>query len=224
MGHIFQSIIDLFKRKKYESYVDYSLLYHPDNSFTDEFYFNLIRTINWAEKIVTNIPDKSQINFSTILRVTNPEYNGKPFYSYDGTDFSFAATPEVAFNYLIVFNEALKIRGDKDITKGDINQLGQILEFEIDLTTHDGAPCAASDGFVDESDIPPIDTWFYLTKKYLYCWIPNLFVEKMQGAIDVEIFDSYHWLRDSKPYLQLQATDRLKAAYNTGFSALPEED
>jgi len=229
MSHVLQNIIDFFKLTKTKSvfdhrkydpqikYADYSHLYNPDNSFTDEFYSNLIRTINWTEKIVARIEDKSKINYSTILRQTNPDYEGKPFYSYDETYYSFAATPEINFNYLTVLTEALKVRNEDEITFSDFSELGQIIEFEIDLTTHDGAPCAETDGFVDESDIPPIDTWFYLTKKYLYCWIPNLFIDKMQGAINVELFDSYHWLKDSKPNLQLQTIDRLKAAYNMRF-------
>ena len=128
MRHILQNIIDFFKRTKTESvfdhrkydpqikYADYSHLYNPDNSFTDEFYSNLIRTINWTEIIVGNITDKSQINFSTILRLTNPNYEGKPFYSYDGTYFGFAATPEISFNYLTVFKEALAVREVNDVS------------------------------------------------------------------------------------------------------------
>ena len=231
MGHILQNIIDFFKRtktevafddKKYEpqfKYANYSHLYNPDYAFTDEFYLNLIKTINWTEKIVSSIEDKSQINFSTVLRLTNPNYEGNPFYSYDGTYFSFAATPEISFNYLTVFNEALAVRKDSTFTTEDINQLGQILEFDIDMTTHDGAPCSESEGFVDESDIPPIDTWFYITEHLLYCWIPNIFIEKMQAAIDVEIFDSYRWIKNSNPSLQIQIVDRLKAAYNIGIAA-----
>ncbi|MGX7687823.1 hypothetical protein ACWA1C_11710 [Flectobacillus roseus] len=230
MGHLLQKIVDFFKRiksertfdhKKYDSqikYVDYSNLYKPDNSFSDDFYSNLLTTISWTEIIVSNIEDKSQINYSTILRLTNPDYEGKPFYRYEGTWSGFAATPDISFNYLSVLQQALAVRPDKNSVLKDITQLGQILEFDIDLTTHDGAPCAESDGFVDESDIPPIDTWFYLTKTKLYCWIPTIFIEKMQGAIDVEIFDSYRWIKDSNPSLQIQTIDRLKAAYNIGIA------
>jgi hypothetical protein len=232
MGHFLQNIVAFFKRTKSErtgyrkfdtqiKNVAYSHLYNPDNSFSDDFYSSLVATINWTEKIVNSIEDKSQINYSTILRLTNPEYEGKPFYRYEDTWSGFAATPEISFNYLTVLQKALAIRADKDFEPKDISQLGQILEFDIDLTTHDGAPCAESEGFVDESDIPPIDTWFYLTKTKLYCWIPSLFIENMQGAIDVEIFDSYRWIKDSNPPLQLQTIDRLKAAYNAPSSLSP---
>jgi hypothetical protein len=89
--------------------------------------------------------------------------------------------------------------------------MGKILLFSIDRTTHDGAPCNVSEGFVDESDIPPIDTWFYITKSYLYCWIPTLFVEKMQSAIDVEILDSYAWLENSNPGLNTRILSMITA-------------
>lgn len=190
--------------------IDFSYFYRPDNLFTDEFYSNLARTINWTEKIIDTIEDKTEINFSTILRLANPNYTNQPFYSYDGTSYSFAATSEIPFDYRILLEEAMKTRKIEESRFENINQLGQIIEFEIDLTTHDGAPCAESYGFVDESDIPPIDCWFYLTKTYLYCWIPSLFIEPMQRAIDVEIFDSYRWLKDSNPDLQRQIVERLK--------------
>ena len=226
MGQFLQNIIDFFKRaittndaqyNKYvaNEYADYSQFYNPNDYFTDEYYSNLIRTINWTQKIVDGIENKNQINYSTIFRSTNPDYEGKPFYRYYETGTS-VATPEVGFNYLSVLTDALTVREDNSFAFEDIKQLGQILEFKIDLTTHDGAPCANSDDFVDESDIPPIDTWFYLTKNHLYCWIPNMFIEKMQAAIDVEIFDSYNWVKDSDPALYLQTIKKLKEGFNKG--------
>jgi hypothetical protein len=75
------------------------------------------------------------------------------------------------------------------------------------MSTHDGAPIAESKNFVDEADVPPIDTWFYLKRKYshsehlcrqsLFCWIPKKFEEVMQQAIDVEILDSYRWFDEN---------------------------
>ncbi len=222
MSRILQNIVNFFKQKKNErifyagkydsqiNYTDYSHLYNPDYSFSEDFYLNLVATINWTEKIVNGIDDKSQTNYSTILRLTNPDYEGKPFYLFENTRTGSAATPELSFNYLTVLEKALTVRTDKRFEFKDITQIGQILEFDTDLTTHDGAPCTESEGFVDESDIPPIDTWFYLTKTKLYCWIPTLFIEKMQSAIDVEIFDSYRWIKDSNPSLQLQIIEKLK--------------
>jgi len=191
--------------------------HQPDYSFTDEFYANLIKAINWTEKIIADIPVKSQINFSTVLRQTNPDYDGTPFYRYENTWSGYAATPDISFNYHAVLTQVLEDRQDDSISFTDINHIGQILEFDIDVTTHDGAPCADSNGFVDESDIPPMDTWFYLTKTKLYCWIPKIFIGQMQNAIDVEILGSYRWIKDSDPALQIIISGKLKEAYNNGF-------
>jgi hypothetical protein len=202
MGNILQNIIDLFTRAKTRTTSEPSKYI---NSFTDDFYLNLVRTINWTEKIISRIENKSQINYATVLRQTNPVYQGEPFY------YNFAATPDIGFNYLAVLNDALTVREANSVVIKDINELGQILEFDIDITTHDGAPCAESEGFVDESDIPPMDTWFYLTRTKLYCWIPKIFIDKMQAAIDVEILESYRWVKDSNPSLQLQIIDCIKS-------------
>ena len=221
MGNIFQNIIKYFKRTKRGAisndqvvYKNYSGLYNQDNIFTDDFFLNLIKTINWTEFLISEIRHETSVNYSTVLRTTNPEYEGKLLYRYENTRAGFAATPDVGFNYKEVLEKALRKRQNDRLTKHGSDQLGQVLEFDIDLTTHDGAPCAESEGFVDESDIPPIDTWFYLTKKYLYCWIPNMFIDKMQGAIDVEILDSYRWIKDSNPDLQAKIVERLKESYN----------
>jgi hypothetical protein len=77
------------------------------------------------------------------------------------------------------------------------------------VTTYDGA-AAVESGFVDEGDIPPLDTWFYVTKTKLYCWIPAMFISVMEDAIAVEIFGSYRWLEESDPFFYLEIFKRLE--------------
>jgi len=68
------------------------------------------------------------------------------------------------------FEQALKIAFKQrdteainmDFSFADFQRLGRVLYFETQVTTHDGAAVAESNCFVDESDVPPIDTWFYL--------------------------------------------------------------
>jgi hypothetical protein len=217
MGHFLHNIINLFRRQRPTYFVspisriDYSKSYNVDGNFKDDFYQNLTKTIVWTEKIVQAIKDTSKINYSRVLRTTNPPYEGKPFYRFDDTLYNYPSTPDIGFNYDGVLTEALSFRKDKALPKKSLNEVGKILKFEIDITTHDGAPCAES-GFVDESDIPPIDTWFYITQKYLYCWIPTMFIDKMQEAIDVEIFGSYSWLEEIDPYLNIQIIKQLRSS------------
>jgi hypothetical protein len=224
MAYLLQRIINTIKRKQQlglnnskPSFIpsaNYSSQYLADDMFDRSFYLNLHITILWTEQIITSIKDESKVDYSTVLRTTNPLYNGKPFYQFceiDGLDgyYTNSCTPYVPFNYNQVLASALKLR--QPIEKLPINSLsskGKILKFYIDITTYDGAPIANSFGFVDEADIPPIDTWFYVTKTYLYCWIPTMFIEQMQAAIDVEICDSYEWLEDINPEFNQRIFER----------------
>lgn len=206
--------LNFFKRRKtitVESLPDFNPLYHDNKIDTGEFCSNLIRTINWTSRIIESIDDTTEIDYSRVLRSFNPAYGEGSFYTYDSPEFGFASSPDIPFNYALVLEQAMALRPDNNLPNGNIDQLGKILEFDIDVTTHDGAPVAESEGFVDESDIPPIDTWFYLTKSYLYCWIPARFVNIMQNAIDVEIFGSYRWIRDSNPYFHIEVMRRIKS-------------
>lgn len=225
MKRVFQYITGLFNEKKPAvvpeiKSADYSGLYNRDHYFSSEFYANLVRTINWTEKVIAGIDDITQINYATILRSTNPVYEGRPFYRYEDDTPDFAITPDISFNYIPVLKEALAYKKDGFVYFKNMHQLGEILEFKIDLTTHDGAPCAETNGFIDESDIPPIDTWFYITNTKLYCWIPSFFIQKMQDAMEVEIMGSYNWIKDSNTVLYLQTIERLNAAYNKQVTGL----
>ena len=159
---------------------DYTASHNMSLEFNDEFYVNLRKTISWTEDIISRIEDTSTIDYATVLRTTH------------------GITPTAGINYNVVLNSALAVRTSTNLPDRKLEDMGRILQFQIDITTHDGAPCA-EDGFVDESDIPPIDTWFYITQKYLYCWIPTMFIEVMQRAIDVEIFGSYVWIDEIDP-------------------------
>jgi hypothetical protein len=208
MIFIFQKIIASFTRHRKRRaiynrpkpiYRDFTGHYSKDGNFLETFYSNLRRTILWTQNIVSTIKDTSHVDYVRILRTTNPLYEGRPFYLFNDSTKS-ASGPNIPFNYHAVLSDALELRQDSDLPISNMSDLGKILRFQIDVTIHDGAP-AAELGFVDESDIPPIDTWFYITKIYLYCWIPTLFINKMQDAVDVEFLDSYEWVEKIDPAL-----------------------
>jgi hypothetical protein len=174
------------------------------------FYDNLQQTIAWTEYIISRIEDPASINYGTVLRTINPQYEGKPFYEFGHEGDGIAATPEIPFNYSEVLDTALRIRPHTVLPQKHIASMGKILKFEIDVTTHDGAPCFETGGFIDGSDIPPMDTWFYISTKYLYCWIPAPFIYQMQHAIDVEILGSYSWLEEEDPVFNQYVFERLQ--------------
>ncbi|HEY6143173.1 MAG TPA: hypothetical protein VIV55_07045 [Flavobacterium sp.] len=188
-----------------------------------EFKENLRNVIGWTEKLSENF-DFENGKFGFVFRKTNPIFNGAPLYnfgrqsteidnlnlSYDfGEDYSSWNDWDYSIEkYELLLDLAIKSRKvDRQINLSNLDELGRILSFQTCITTHDGAPIVESKNFVDEGDIPPIDTWFFLKKNYfhseykceqsLFCWIPKKFEKVIQQAIDVEILDSYRWFDEN---------------------------
>lgn len=145
-------------------------------------------------------------NYGTVFRQLNPIIGGESLFSIEA-GYTTWNKDVYELDYLKqALQQALEQR-DSQVSKElfdyrDFQRLGRVLYFETQVTTHDGTAIVHSDCFVDESDAPPIDTWFYFDaeKRNLFCWIPREFENVMQKAIDVEMFDSYHWLDKEAPY------------------------
>jgi len=149
------------------------------------------------------LPDRQ--NHGAIFRQINPVINGQSLYAsewgyttwnldvYDLNNFRQALQ--------LAFSQRDRLIGNQDGSFSSFQDLGRVLYFHTQLTTHDGAAIVDSNCFVDESDVPPIDTWFYFDqeKAILFCWIPKKYESVMQAAIDVEIMNSYHWLDEAGP-------------------------
>ena len=188
-----------------------------------EFKENLRNVITWTEKLAENF-DYENGKFGFVFRKTNPILNGAPLYNfgrqsteinnlnldYDfGEDYSSWNDWDYSIEkYELLLDLAIKSRKvDRQINLSNLDELGRILSFQTCITTHDGAPIVESKNFVDEGDIPPIDTWFFLKKNYfhseykceqiLFCWIPKKFEKVIQQAINVEILDSYRWFDEN---------------------------
>lgn len=206
------------------------------NNWTEEelydFINNLCQVINWTNQLSHNF-NFDNGKYGLVFRQTNPICNDIPLYKfgrqsdeitrlnsdyYYGEDYCSWNNIDYSFDrYDYLLKEAIKVRTDnRHIDLSDIEKLGRILCFQTCVTTHDGAPIIESRNFVDEGDIPPIDTWFYAKRNYyhsdykcdqsLFCWIPKKFEQVMQQAINVEILDSYKWLdeNDIAIYMKLK--------------------
>jgi len=185
----------------------------------------LKQVIAWTEYLMQHFtypPDRQ--NHGAIFRQINPVINGQTLHSSDwgyttwNLDVYDLANFEQALRIALKQREVEAIK--QDFYSADFQKLGRILYFETQLTTHDGAAIAESNCFVDESDVPPIDTWFYLdrnvrkgarSRNNLFCWIPKQFEAVMQEAISVEIMDSYHWLNEAGPLTHQQIVAAMSA-------------
>ncbi|MEO7212765.1 hypothetical protein [Mucilaginibacter sp.] len=170
---------------------------------------------------------------SEILRSFNPEYDGKPMFSFGIGRHKQFSWNEINWNidvlsscidwYQRLFDEQLN---HKSNTFGTFAKesvyAGRILVANIDETLLDGASESASDGLVDGNDCPPIDTWFYIVHvngwKVLFAWIPEPFLQLAQGAIDVNCIDCLEWYEDWREKPPVNPPAKLQAgAYEHAF-------
>jgi hypothetical protein len=188
-----------------------------------DFQNNLLQAITWTDELSRKF-DFTDGKYGLVFRQTNPMYNSIPMYKFGyqsdeitrlnfdldfGEDYCSWNNCDYSLDgYDFLLNEALKKRtNNRHVDLTELDKLGRILSFQTCISTHDGAPIFESKNFVDEADVPPIDTWFYLKRNYLhseyrcdqslFCWIPKKFEKVMQQAIDVEILDSYIWFDEN---------------------------
>ncbi len=81
---------------------------------------------------------------------------------------------------------------------------GRLLLHFLDCSNHNGITADETEGFLDNSDTPPWDTWVDIVQagesdqEILVAWMPGDFVSLAQRAIDVECIGMLMWA-DSPP-------------------------
>jgi hypothetical protein len=70
---------------------------------------------------------------------------------------------------------------------------GSILIYMPNETVFDGASEAGSEGFFDDYDAPPWDTWFHYHKGKLFCWVPSVLIPLAQAGIDGNPVQCIEW-------------------------------
>lgn len=176
------------------------------HNINDEIFAqNLLLTQAYCETQLANA-DKSP---AEIFRSFNPEYDGKPLYTfvkgqYSAPVYQSAQSAVYPFDHdkesfytdlfeLQLLNKRIMVT-TLDVTS---NYSGRILIADIDQSIPDGASEAESFGFIDEYDCPPVDTWFYIVQleftRRLYAWIPERFVELVNEGIDVNMLNIFNW-------------------------------
>jgi hypothetical protein len=173
-----------------------------------EFVSRLKQVVVWTKNLTKDFKfqvDYQNGNYGTVFRQLNPVIDGQPLFTIEAGYTTWNKDVYELEFLKKALQQAFKQR-DAQLIEGvfepsEFQCLGRIVYFETQVTTHDGTAAVHSDCFVDESDVPPIDTWFYFDaeKRNLFCWIPREFEEVMQKAIDVEMFGSYHWLDKEAP-------------------------
>jgi hypothetical protein len=179
----------------------------------DVFLQQLKITIDWTHHLSKDF-DFVNGNYGTVFRSINPLVGGVEAFNIDEGYTTWNVDDYDISNHAILLEAALKIR-NADVVTGIS---GRVLCFETCVTTHDCIAIVESGCFLDESEVPPIDTWFYLDDlvlrdehAILYCWIPEGFEPVVKQGICVEIMGSYRWLDEVDPFLNKMVLDLLKS-------------
>lgn len=167
--------------------------------YQPQFLKRLQEVVSWTELLMKEAAP-GEWNNRTVFRKTNLVIDGVPAFQLKEEGVSWNMDICQADKVLCVLFNALKPRsGVSPATWEEMKQKGKIVAHEINTTVTDGASEAESLGYVDVYDLPPVDTWIYLTvgtkggNPILYCWVPTPFVAAMQGAIDISCIENYEW-------------------------------
>jgi hypothetical protein len=182
-----------------------------DKAIFDE---NLLLTQAYCELQLKN----TYKNYASILRSFNPVYNGKEILSFELTQHGREL--EAGYRFLInwnldpldsandflyddLFEKQMKFKKGVISTSDQKEYNGRVLIVEIDSVIVDGISEFESVGFIDVNDCPPIDTWFYLTRKensrVLFAWIPEPFEAIVEKGMEVNMLDIFHWYSAERP-------------------------
>lgn len=137
-----------------------------------------------------------------MLRSLNFERQGKlifEFYWCDNFNLELVKLDDAPLFYIQKdYEKQIKFKREMIKLNDEASCKGKVLVSRVEETVVDGASEIQSRGLVDLYDLPPIDTWFYLSKVnnilQLYAWIPDKFIPEANEAIAVNCVDLLYWL------------------------------
>lgn len=105
---------------------------------------------------------------------------------------------------LSVCRQRAELIVNNEVKRSATTTSGRVLCFYPELSLKDAVAYVASDGFIDQDDCPPWDTWLFYSnediERYhddeyscLYSWIPERFVNQVDKAISEDTYDCLVW-------------------------------
>lgn len=175
---------------------------------------NLSKTQAYCE---WRMSDKT-LNNATVFRSFNPTLNSRKLFEFQRNQYN--NKPESGFNAMnqsewtidpLEENVIEHLYSDQLANKNKFAKVampeqsfkGDIIVSKIDLTLLDGASEFQSQGFFDTYDIPPIDTWFYMssydTSRLIFAWVPQKYKSRVNQSILVNCVDCIGWFSEWYP-------------------------
>lgn len=73
---------------------------------------------------------------------------------------------------------------------------GRLLGFYVRQTLFDGVSETETNGFIDDTNTPPWDSWICMADELLVSWVPPAMVDDVQSAIVCNAEECIAWLTD----------------------------
>ncbi|WP_212005010.1 hypothetical protein [Chitinophaga sp. HK235] len=161
------------------------------------FIRQLLEVAAWTAQLAKDF-DYEQGDYCKVFRQTIPQINGIPAFYFNDKFVGWNIEPNKV-NIGGLLADAMAARQVKELPSlQEALDRGKVVAIETNNSLLDGGSEWESMGYVDSWDLPPIDTWFYLSGNgynnyILYCWVPAAFETIMQRAEEAEIIDNYDW-------------------------------
>ena len=167
------------------------------------FEYNLTLTKSYCDSIIVS----SQKSKAEILRTIQIKHNNINLYSFKTenlynngktivTEWTLNPLNHPEYNNIeMLFHKQLENKKKINLRNSNNKSLGEILITNYGDVLNEGFCEDVSNGFIDEYDLPPFDTWFHLDtqNEKLYSWIPERFVKLIDEVIPCSSTDIYEW-------------------------------
>ena len=196
--------------------------HHFDTSFMlDIDKTNFISNLYLTQAYCCLQMENSYKDYATIFRSFNPIYKNKNLFTFKISNFGFEIEPNLKYcnltnwttnptereNWNLVdklFEQQIEYK--KASLKSSIQKqkhAGRILVSQFYCTLIDGASAIQSLGLIDDYDLPPVDTWFYLSadqeSRLMFAWIPTEYEYYADQAVLVNCLDIINWFDNWLP-------------------------
>ncbi len=177
-----------------------------------QFFANLRLTQVYCQQL----GQKGKVEWTGLRNIINPLYkDGEWFVHMPGplhegpipwNEWTKQSDPYYHDAFTELFRKQMELKQAlSDKLSHDSICLGKILVIEYGLNIPDGAVEVDTEGFFDEWDLPPIDTWFYNDDSVeqggiLFAWIPEKFVALVNKAISIQFLNTLSWFEKPRAW------------------------
>lgn len=179
-----------------------------------QFFANLRLTQAYCQQ---RLKQKEEAEWTGLRSIINPIYkDGEWFAHMPGgfnkkpipwAEWAVESDPYYHDTFVDLFHRQLQFKHavSDELNYDDVYR-GKILVIEHGENIPDGAADPETEGFFDEWDLPPIDTWFYndyseTSGGILFAWIPEKFIELTDKAISIQLLNILNWFEKPRDWV-----------------------